>query len=149
MWSLVPDRDTKTSGSTPSAPAQASNGPSAAGNDGAKEANEARTKDLLTPAGARSVIAALKPVMGGTRITSFTLFEEHARVEAPVAKNKNLYDVYAYRDGEATRERAGGTLAPGAKSVDLEKIDWDALPGLIRRADKELGVAEPTPPSPR
>ncbi|MFD4761143.1 protein kinase [Streptomyces sp. NPDC058439] len=144
VWSLVPDPDTKTSGSTPSAPARASNGPSAAGNDGAKEANKARTKDLLTPAGARSVIAALKPVMGGTRITSCTLFEEHARVEAPVAKNKNLYDVYAYRDGEATRERAGGTLAPGAKSVDLEKIDWDALPGLIRRADKELGVAEPT-----
>lgn len=144
VWSLVPDPDTKTSGSTPSAPARASNGPSAAGNDGAKEANEARTKNLLTPAGARSVIAALKPVMGGTRITSFTLFEEHARVEAPVAKNKNLYDVYAYQDGEATRERAGGTLAPGAKSVDLEKIDWDALPGLIRRADKELGVAEPT-----
>ncbi|WP_442819476.1 protein kinase domain-containing protein [Streptomyces sp. NBC_01240] len=144
VWSLVPDPDTKTSGSTPSAPARASHGPSAAGNDGAKEANEARTKDLLTPAGARSVIAALKPVMGGTRITSFTLFEEHARVEAPVSTNKNLYDVYAYQDGEATRERAGGTLAPGAKSVDLEKIDWDALPGLIRRADKELGVAEPT-----
>ncbi|MCX4799172.1 protein kinase [Streptomyces sp. NBC_01242] len=144
VWSLVPDPDTKTSGSTPSAPARASHGPSAAGNDGAKEANEARTKDLLTPAGARSVIAALKPVMGGTRIASFTLFEEHARVEAPVSTNKNLYDVYAYQDGEATRERAGGTLAPGAKSVDLEKIDWDALPGLIRRADKELGVAEPT-----
>ncbi|MFE7354071.1 protein kinase [Streptomyces sp. NPDC057543] len=144
VWSLVPDPDTKTSGSTPSASAGASSGPSVAGNDEAREANGARTKDLLTPAGARSVIAALKPVMGGTRITSFSLFEEHARVEAPVAKNKNLYDVYAYRDGEATRERAGGTLAPGARSVDLEKFDWDALPGLIRRADKELGVAEPT-----
>lgn len=28
--------------------------------------------------------------------------------------------------------------------MDLEKVDWDALPGLIRRADKELGVSEPT-----
>lgn len=92
----------------------------------------------------RSVVAALKPVMGGTEVTSFTLFDVHASVEAPVAKNKGLYDVYTYRSGKAARERAGGTLAPDAKSVDLEKVNWDALPGLIRRADKELGVSEPT-----
>ncbi|MER5848206.1 serine/threonine-protein kinase [Streptomyces sp. NPDC002012] len=124
-----------------------SSSPSGTATEKAKEAetaNEAKTKDLLTPAGARSVIAALKPVMGGNRVTSFSLYEEHARIEAPVKNKKGLYDVYAYRDGEATRERAGGTLMPGAKSVDLEKFDWDALPGLIRRADKALGVTEPT-----
>ncbi|MFE4334965.1 protein kinase [Streptomyces sp. NPDC056831] len=147
VWSLLPAPDTNASGSTPPASDRTSSSPSAAGTEKAKEAEtakEAKTKDLLTPAGARSVIAALKPVMGGSRVTSFTLYEEHARIEAPVAKNKNLYDVYAYEDGKATRERAGGTLMSGAKSVDLEKFDWDALPGLIRRADKELGVTEPT-----
>ncbi|MFE7400675.1 serine/threonine-protein kinase [Streptomyces sp. NPDC057557] len=147
VWSLLPAPDQNASGSTPSVSNRGSSSPSATGTKKAKEAktaNEAKTKDLLTPAGARSVIAALKPVMGGSRVTSFSLYEEHARIEAPVKNRKGLYDVYAYRDGEATRERAGGTLMPGAKSVDLEKFDWDALPGLIRRADKDLGVTEPT-----
>ncbi|AXE76249.1 serine/threonine-protein kinase [Streptomyces atratus] len=150
VWSLLPAPDTNAPGGTPPVSDRTSSSPSATGTKKAKEAkeaetaNEAKTKDLLTPTGARSVIAALKPVMGGSRVTSFSLYEEHARVEAPVRTDKGLYDVYEYRDGEATRERAGGTLMPGAKAVDLDKFAWDALPGLIRRADKELGVTEPT-----
>ncbi|MGW2177645.1 protein kinase domain-containing protein [Streptomyces sp. NPDC001732] len=155
VWSLVPDSNDRATDDPPSASAGASTSPSGTGNAtgrtagtagaaGTEETAPEQPKNLLTPDGARSVIAALEPVMGGTRITSFSLYEEHARVEAPIKSNKNLYDVYAYRDGKAVRERAGGTLMPGAKSVDLKKFDWDALPGLIRRADKELGVAEPT-----
>ncbi|MFD0341020.1 protein kinase [Streptomyces sp. NPDC127117] len=156
VWSLVPDSDTntsgrasaasdtKTSGKTPSTSVPDSGGPSPTDEKESTPKSAPPAKDLLTPAGARSVIAALKPVMGTTEVTSFTLFDVHASIEAPVAKNKGLYDVYTYRDGKATRDRAGGTLASDAKSVDLEKVDWDALPGLIRRADKELGVAEPT-----
>ncbi|MFF8914789.1 serine/threonine-protein kinase [Streptomyces sp. NPDC015032] len=144
VWSLVPDSEAKVSGSSASASDRTSGGPSAAEEKESPQKAGAPTKDLLTPSAARSVIAALEPVMGGTRVTSFTLYDVHASVEAPVAKNKALYDVYTYRDGKAARERAGGTLMPGAKSVDLEKFNWDALPGLIRRADKELGVTEPT-----
>ncbi|MFF8714042.1 protein kinase [Streptomyces sp. NPDC015184] len=161
VWSLLPDSDDRASDGAPSASAGDTRGPSAAGGKagqsagtegttgtkktaGPEETAPEQPENLLTPAGARSVIAALEPVMGGTRITSFTLYEEHASVEAPLRSNKNLYDVYAYRDGRATRERAGGTLMSDARSVDLKKFDWDALPGLIRRADKELGVAEPT-----
>ncbi|MET9659629.1 protein kinase [Streptomyces sp. NPDC006510] len=144
VWSLVPDSDTKASGSTPSASGRPSGAASATEEKESAPQAAAPTRNLLTPSAARSVIAALKPVMGGTRVTSFTLYDVHASVEAPVTKNKGLYDVFVYRDGKATRERAGGTLAQGAKSVDLEKFNWDALPGLIRRADKELGVAEPT-----
>ncbi|MFI5772752.1 protein kinase [Streptomyces sp. NPDC051658] len=140
VWSLVPDSPPEAAGSAPSASGASS--PAEKKESAPKAA--APTKNLLTPTAARAVIAALKPVMGGTRVTSFSLFDVHASVEAPVAKNKGLYDVYTYRDGKAARERAGGTLQPDAKSVDLEKFDWDALPGLIRRADKELGVAEPT-----
>ncbi|MFF4084117.1 protein kinase [Streptomyces sp. NPDC001777] len=157
VWSLLPDPDDRASDDPPSVSAGATRGPSAAGGKAgqsagtgtgktaeAEETAPEQPENLLTPDGVRSVIAALKPVMGGTRITSFTLHEEHASVEAPLRSNKSLYDVYSYRDGRATRERAGGTLMSGAKSVDLEKFDWDALPGLIRRADKELGVAAPT-----
>ncbi|MFB8039050.1 protein kinase [Streptomyces sp. NPDC056004] len=150
VWSLLPAEDTKASGSTPSASGRASEpAPDSSGGPSPAEEKETPQKptaseNLLTTSGARSVIAALKPVMGTTEITSFTLYDVHASAEAPIAKNKALYDVFAYRDGKATRERAGGTLISGSKSVDLEKFDWDALPGLIRRADKELGVAEPT-----
>ncbi|MER5613797.1 protein kinase [Streptomyces sp. NPDC002215] len=150
VWSLLPAEDTKASGSTASASGRASEpAPDSSGGPSPAEEKETPQKptaseNLLTPSGARSVIAALKPVMGTTEITSFTLYDVHASAEAPIAKNKALYDVFAYRDGKATRERAGGTLISGSKSVDLEKFDWDALPGLIRRADKELGVAEPT-----
>ncbi|MEU9619463.1 protein kinase [Streptomyces sp. NPDC088846] len=144
VWSLLPAPDTGASGGKPPAADRSADGAAAAGGKESTRKAEAPPRNLLTPAGARSVIAALKPVMGGTRVTSFTLYEERARIEAPVAKNKSLYDVYAYEDGKATRDRAGGTLMSGAKSVDLEKFDWDALPGLIRRADKELGVTEPT-----
>ncbi|MER5357405.1 protein kinase [Streptomyces sp. NPDC002785] len=144
VWSLLPTPDSKASGNTRSVSEHSSSSPSATKSKEAQKANAAKTKDLLTPAGARSVIAALEPVMGGTRVTSFSLYEEHARIEAPVTNNKSLYDVYAYRDGKATRERADGTLMPGAKAVDLEKFDWDALPALMRRADKELGVTKPT-----
>ncbi|MFF2008518.1 protein kinase [Streptomyces sp. NPDC058195] len=156
VWSLLPDSATGASGG---GSASASDRPpserSAAGRsagdrpaaDSAKESprqTPAAPENLLTPSGVRSVIASLKPVMGGTEITSFTLYDVHARAEAPVPKNKALYDVFSYRDGKATRDRAGGTLMSGARAVDLEKFNWDALPGLIRRADKELGITEPT-----
>ncbi|MFI6650475.1 protein kinase [Streptomyces sp. NPDC050529] len=150
VWSLMPDSNTETAGSTPSASDRAPTPTPTSGRPSPTEENESPRKaaapigNLLTPAGARSVIAALKPVVGSTRVTSFTLYNVHASAEAQVAKNKALYDVFTYQDGKAARERAGGTLISGSKSVDLEKINWDALPGLIRRADKELGVAEPT-----
>ncbi|MCX5158322.1 protein kinase [Streptomyces sp. NBC_00264] len=156
VWSLLPDADTEASGTKPpgtvsgtpdtssSTSGRPSGGASPDGADRAQGSSRVDRKNLLTPAGARSVVAALKPVMGTTEVTSFTLFDVHASVEAPVAKNKALYDVYTYRDGKAARERAGGTLPSDARSVDLEKVAWDALPGLIRRADKELGVSEPT-----
>ncbi|MGW1430001.1 protein kinase domain-containing protein [Streptomyces sp. NPDC002431] len=157
VWSLLPGTET---GPADTGAASAADRPQSERTAAARSAGKGTTPDntgpdttektpapprnLLTPAGARSVIASLKPVMGGTEITSFTLYDVHASAEAPLAKNKALYDVFSYRDGKAVRDRAGGTLMSGAKSVDLLKFDWDALPELIRRADKELGVAEPT-----
>ncbi|MFF2324486.1 MULTISPECIES: protein kinase [unclassified Streptomyces] len=142
VWALLPVPDTDASGGPVSAAEQPTPGPSVTA-EKSPGPKETRPASLLTPDGARSVIAALKPVMGGTRVSSFTLFEEHARAEAPVKGDKGLYDVYAYSDGKATRERAGGTLTQNAAPVDLEKFDWDTLPALMRRADKELGVTEP------
>ncbi|MFF9348924.1 protein kinase [Streptomyces sp. NPDC014734] len=162
VWALLPTPDTKASGTAPSASGPPTGGPSSAATpkardagdpkesagatatDGTTETDGAAKGNLLTPDGARTVIAALKPVTGGSRVTSFTLYEDFARIEAPVKNDKNLYDVYTYQDGGVTRDRAGGTLTSNDKAVDLEKFDWDVLPALIRRADKELGVSKPT-----
>ncbi|MFF4175826.1 protein kinase [Streptomyces sp. NPDC001750] len=151
VWALLPAPDTKATGGPVSARHHPSDGPAAPAPKQTRpetkdtaEPEEARKGDLLTPDGARSVIAALERATGDSRITSFTLYAEFARIEAPVKADKNLYDVYTYRDGKVTRDRAGGTLMPNDKVVDLRKYDWDVLPALIRRADKELGIAEPT-----
>ncbi|PVC87636.1 serine/threonine protein kinase [Streptomyces sp. CS090A] len=99
--------------------------------------------DLLTPQGARQAIAALKPLMGGTKVTDFTLYGEHASAQAPLKSNSRLYDRFSYRDGQAKNDDMGGTLMSGDKAVDLDSVDWDALPALLRTARTSLNILEP------
>ncbi|MFJ9636266.1 serine/threonine-protein kinase [Streptomyces sp. NPDC101178] len=108
------------------------------GDDGA----EAPT-DLLTPQGARQAIAALKPLMGGTKVTDFTLYGEHASAQAPLKSNSLLYDRFSYRDGQAKNDDMGGTLMSGDKAVDLDSVDWDTLPALLRTARTSLNIPDP------
>ncbi|OKI34414.1 hypothetical protein A6A29_19325 [Streptomyces sp. TSRI0281] len=103
----------------------------------------AEPANLLTPKGVRGAIKALKPLMGGTRVTDFTVHEEHASAKAPLKSNSTLYDQFTYRDGEATNDDMGGTLPSGETSVDLLSVDWDVLPALLRTADKTLNVPDP------
>ncbi|MET9924385.1 MULTISPECIES: serine/threonine-protein kinase [unclassified Streptomyces] len=108
------------------------------GDDGAEA-----PADLLTPQGARQAIAALKPLMGGTKVTDFTLYGEHASAQAPLKSNSRLYDRFSYRNGQAKNDDMGGTLMSGDKAVDLESVDWDALPALLRTARTSLNIPEP------
>ncbi|KAB2591664.1 protein kinase [Streptomyces arboris] len=114
------------------------------GSDGGDDEDtpEAPT-DLLTPQGARQAIAALKPLMGGTKVTDFTLYGEHASAQAPLKSNSRLYDRFSYRDGQAKNDDMGGTLMSGDKAVDLNSVDWDALPALLRTARTSLNIPEP------
>ncbi|MFK0185633.1 serine/threonine-protein kinase [Streptomyces rubiginosohelvolus] len=119
--------------------------PIADGSDGSDEqdAPEAETANLLTPDGARAAIDALKPLMGGTKVTDFTLYGEHASAEAPLKSNAALYDRFSYRDGRAKNDDMGGTLMSGSTTVDLDSVDWDALPALLKTAEKTLNVEDP------
>ncbi|MFI5483899.1 serine/threonine-protein kinase [Streptomyces rubiginosohelvolus] len=119
--------------------------PIADGSDGSDEqdAPEAETANLLTPDGARTAIDALKPLMGGTKVTDFTLYGEHASAEAPLKSNAALYDRFSYRDGRAKNDDMGGTLMSGSTTVDLDSVDWDALPALLKTAEKTLNVEDP------
>ncbi|MFI0931836.1 serine/threonine-protein kinase [Streptomyces sp. NPDC021019] len=109
--------------------------------DTGEEAPE--TVDLLTPDGARAAIEAMKPLMGGTKVTDFTLYGEHASADAPLKSNAALYDRFSYRDGRARNNDMGGTLPSGSTTIDLDSVDWDALPALLKTAEKTLNVDEP------
>ncbi|MFI2116226.1 protein kinase [Streptomyces rubiginosohelvolus] len=108
-----------------------------------QDAPEAETANLLTPDGARTAIEALKPLMGGTKVTDFTLYGEHASAEAPLKPNAALYDRFSYRDGRAKNDDMGGTLMSGSTTVDLDSVDWDALPALLKTAEETLNVEKP------
>nr|WP_236602337.1 hypothetical protein [Streptomyces sp. MBT72] len=127
--------------SAPQVPAPTSD-PIADGSD-EQDAPEAETANLLTPDGARTAIEALKPLMGGTKVTDFTLYGEHVSAEAPLKSNAALYDRFSYRDGRAKNDDMGGTLMSGSTTVDLDSVDWDALPALLKTAEKTLNVADP------
>ncbi|MFD4235344.1 serine/threonine-protein kinase [Streptomyces sp. NPDC058542] len=101
------------------------------------------TVDLLTPDGVRAAIKAMKPLMGGTKVTDFTLYGEHASAEAPLKSNAALYDRFSYRDGRAKNDDMGGTLMSGSTTIDLSSVDWDALPALLKTAEQTLNVDEP------
>ncbi len=101
-------------------------------------------RDLLTPAGVRTAIAAVKAASGSTRVTGFVVYPDYAVAESLVKGSSKRYDRYVYRNGDVAVRQGSGTSFPGAVPADLNAFDWDALPGLVKRADKELGVDQPT-----
>ncbi|MFE1482693.1 serine/threonine-protein kinase [Streptomyces fimicarius] len=130
-----------------SAPAPAADGAGASdpsdSSDSSDEKDVPEPENLLTPDGARAAIKALKPLMGGTKVTDFTLYGEHASAEAPLKSNAALYDRFSYRDGRAENDDMGGTLMSGSATIDLNSVDWDVLPALLKTAEKTLNVDEP------
>ncbi|MGW7052273.1 serine/threonine-protein kinase [Streptomyces sp. NPDC054887] len=104
-----------------------------------------QTKNLLAPDSARKAIAALKAKTGTTKFFEFTVYKEYAIANVPVAGSGSKYDRYVYRNGYAAKEGPGGTaIGTEEGPIDVSKVDWDKLPALIGKADKELGIKQPT-----
>ncbi|MEU7124444.1 serine/threonine-protein kinase [Streptomyces zaomyceticus] len=110
----------------------------------ATDAADPVERDLLTPAGVRAAIAAIKAASGGTRVTGFVVYPDYAVSESLVKGSTKRYDRYIYRGEDVAVRQGSGTSFPGALPSDLNDFAWDALPALMKRADKELGVDEPT-----
>ncbi|MFE3071413.1 protein kinase [Streptomyces sp. NPDC059247] len=106
--------------------------------------DEAAKPNLLTPAGVRAAIAAVKAASGGTKVTRFVVYPEYAIAESLVKGSTKRYDRYVYRGEDVAVRQGSGTAFPGTVPTDLDAVDWDVLPALLKRADKELGVDEPT-----
>ncbi|GAA3465262.1 protein kinase [Saccharothrix longispora] len=99
--------------------------------------------DLLTPAGARKAVGAFSEAMGGTAVSELTLWPDRATAVAPTTAVAHGFDNFEYRGGKATRKGPDGVDADEAV-LDLNEVNWDALPALFEQADKELGVPAPT-----
>ncbi|WP_280697501.1 serine/threonine-protein kinase [Kitasatospora sp. GP82] len=100
---------------------------------------------LVTPQGVRSVVQAMSPVMGGTQVASFEVYQDHAAAAAPTAANPRLFDRFDYRKGKTTHSAlGGGTMGTEDRTVDLQSVNWDALPGLLQQAATTLGIQHPT-----
>lgn len=107
------------------------------------DSTAAGSDDLLSPAGARKVVSAMSEVMGGTQVSDFNIYQDHASATAPAKSVKNGFDDFSYDDGVATRD-GPDTVDADRAVLDLNTVNWDALPALWQRAEKELGVDKPT-----
>jgi serine/threonine protein kinase len=102
-----------------------------------------QAEDLLTPAGARQAVSALSQAMGGTMVSKLTLYPDYASATAPAKNVTNGFDEFEYRDGVAIRE-GPDTVDADRAVLDLNTVNWDALPALWQRAETELGIDKPT-----
>lgn len=102
-----------------------------------------QAENLLTPAGARQAVSALSQAMGGSTVSKLTLYSDYASATAPAKDVTNGFDEFEYRDGVATRE-GPDTVDAGRAVLDLNTVNWDALPALWQRAETELGIDKPT-----
>ncbi|MFJ6612087.1 serine/threonine-protein kinase [Streptomyces sp. NPDC091289] len=105
--------------------------------------------DLLTPSGARRVLKKMEAVTGGTKVLPmFGLRPDRASgntlLDEETVQGKKVFDNFSYKDGQGTLQGAEGILK-GHRLLDLDEVDWDALPGILRIAQTELGVLKPNP----
>ncbi|MDX2678336.1 serine/threonine-protein kinase [Streptomyces sp. NY05-11A] len=149
VWVLLPQTKHSDTGSASTTSPSPSPSPSQsvrqASSGGSSGAAAAETVDLLTGDGVRTTVKKLTAAMGGTKVTSLAVYGEYAIADAPVAGHPKLYDRYIYRGGDvAVKDGPGGTVMGGGVPVDLDLYDWDAVPALLARAGRTLGVPKPT-----
>jgi tRNA A-37 threonylcarbamoyl transferase component Bud32 len=102
-------------------------------------------QNMQTPEGMRTLIGVLRSELGSTKVKSLDVFSDSVRLEAPTQSDPNLYATFDYGNGELRRNkyRMSGTLSDDDVLVDIQRIAWDKLPELLRKAKNDLNM----PPS--
>ncbi|WP_431948001.1 serine/threonine-protein kinase [Actinacidiphila sp. bgisy167] len=98
---------------------------------------------LLSAAGGRFMTDAAKSGTGGTEVLALLLYEDHAELQVPKKTDEAHFDTYLYRGGKLQKSAEEGYLNDPT-TVDLSKVDWDALPALMSRLDRECTIEHPT-----
>lgn len=158
VWTLLPDGsdDPKDQGVKSPNPVAGSRSPAPtdtagvpAGSDGSEDAadsgEDATEADLLTPDGIRSAVAALKAETGTDRMCRLVVYPEYVSAEVMADGSKTRYDSWTYRPGEGAQKGIiSGSVSPVESPFSAEDFDWDAVPALFERAERELNVKDIT-----
>ncbi|MFB7454871.1 protein kinase [Streptomyces sp. NPDC056194] len=151
-WTLVPgfggskDQGAQspgptTSGSRTGAPSasRTADAPENTGDD----IGEPAAQNLLTPDGIRTALKALKEATGTNQVCDLTVYPEYVSAQVMVKGSKSRYDNWTYRPGSgAEKGIISGSVGPMDSPFSTDEFNWDVLPALLKRADKELNVKD-------
>lgn len=149
LWALLPEHaGDNLASAPPGSTASTSRTPSpttALSQPAPQPEKDPEKVNLLTPDGIRAAIKELKAQMGTDLVGRFVVYPEYISAEGMVKGSTKHYDSYDYRVGQGvTRSSISGTLSGGDLPVSLDSFNWDALPALLSRAEKDLHVPKPT-----
>ena len=152
IWTLRDSASASTGGGGSQATGTASaSGSAAAGaaatspspaDQGTGTGDQGSQTNLLTPAGARTAVSALKKQIGSRKIVQFDVYSGYAIAQVLTASDPTEYDEYTYRDGQLNSS-PGGTITDEV-AFDPGAINWNILPTLLTEAKQRLKVANPT-----
>ncbi len=151
VWTLLPDSSEKgrdsSAGSSGSSSATTP-GPSATRPDTSRSSSAAASDTktgLLTPDGIRTALAEIKTATGTDRASSLSIYPEYVTVDIMVKGSETKHDSYTYRPGSGVEKGIiSGSIIGGEQPFSLDDFDWDVVPALLKRAEKDLNVARPT-----
>ncbi|MFJ5778961.1 serine/threonine-protein kinase [Streptomyces sp. NPDC093094] len=152
VWSLLPDGGAKDRDTAADAPGPTSTGPadptpkSPTASRPASSVPQIDTKaGLLTPDGIRTAVKEIKAATGTDRACDFTVYPDYVSAEIMVKGSNTKYDSYTYRPGTGVEKGIiSSSIIGGDRPFDLDDVDWDVLPPLLERADRDLNVKKPT-----
>ncbi|MFF7731335.1 protein kinase [Streptomyces sp. NPDC007984] len=150
-WTLMPDgeqNDDAKAGDATASASTAAKDPASAPPRASRTASvpqaDAKT-DLLTPDGIRTAVKEIKAATGTDRACDLTVYPGYVSAEIMVKGSDTKYDSYTYRPGEGVRKGIiSSALIGGERPFSLDDFDWDVLPPLLKRAEKDLNVQRPT-----
>ncbi|MET7740803.1 protein kinase [Streptomyces sp. NPDC005385] len=151
VWTLLPDGGQNDNGQAADSPDVSSTGtkdPASAPPRASRSASTppSDTKaDLLTPAGIRTAVRALQAATGTDRAGAFAVYADYVSMEVMVKGSDTKYDTYTYRPGQGVEKGIiSGSIISGERPFSLGAFDWDVVPALLKRAQKDLNVSRPT-----
>ncbi|WP_428956882.1 serine/threonine-protein kinase [Streptomyces sp. cg35] len=149
VWVLLPDggaTDTGGHAPGPSTVASASAAPSAGTRpSSAPGPTPTGRTDLLTPDGIRTALKALEAEAGTSRVSSLTVYPEHVSAQVMVNGSRTRYDSWTYTtERGAEKGIISGSVTSMQSPFDVDDLDWDAVPALLKKAEKTLNVSDVT-----
>ncbi|WP_275892624.1 serine/threonine-protein kinase [Streptomyces tsukubensis] len=104
-----------------------------------------KSGNVLTPEGIRKAVAALTAKTGSNRVFGATVYPEYAHFRVAVKGSDTRYESYSYYPDRGLETGIiRGSIIGGDRPVELSRYDWDVVPALLRTAEKDLKVKNPT-----